>query len=63
VLIAGPGLESGGAELDTLALRHPDATLLRGEDATVERSLEALDGAAVAHVAAHGRFREDSPLF
>ena len=63
VLIAGPGLESGGAELDTLALRHPDARLLRGADATVERSLEALDGAAVAHVAAHGRFREDSPLF
>lgn len=63
VLIAGPGLESGGAELDTLALRHPDAMLLRGVDATVERSLEALDGAAVAHVAAHGRFREDSPLF
>jgi CHAT domain-containing protein len=63
VLIAGPGLESGGAELDTLALRHPEATLLRGDDATVERSLEALDGAAVAHVAAHGRFREDSPLF
>ena len=63
VLIAGPGLESGGAELDTLALRHPDARLLRGVDATVERSLEALDGAAVAHVAAHGRFREDSPLF
>jgi CHAT domain-containing protein len=63
VLIAGPGLESGGAELDTLALRHPDARVLRGVDATVERSLEALDGAAVAHVAAHGRFREDSPLF
>ena len=63
VLIAGPGLESGGAELDTLALRHPDARLLRGADATVERSLEALDGAAVAHVAAHGMFREDSPLF
>ena len=62
VLIAGPGLESGGAELDTLALRHPGR---RAEDgvATVERSLEALDGAAVAHVAAHGRFREDSPLF
>ena len=63
VLIAGPGLESGGAELDTLALRHPDAQLLRGVDATVERSLEALNGAAVAHVAAHGKFREDSPLF
>jgi len=63
VLIAGPGLESGGAELVTLAERHPDAVLLRDGAATVERSLEVLDGAAVAHVAAHGRFREDSPMF
>ena len=37
--------------------------LLRDGTATVERSLEALDGAAVAHIAAHGRFREDSPMF
>jgi CHAT domain-containing protein len=63
VLIAGPGLETGGAELDTLARLHPEAVLLRGGAATVERSLEALDGASVAHVAAHGRFRDDSPLF
>ena len=63
VLIAGPGLESGGAELSTLAERHPESVMLRDGDATVERSLQALDGAAIAHVAAHGRFREDSPLF
>jgi CHAT domain-containing protein len=29
----------------------------------VARTLETLDGAAVAHVAAHGRFRDDSPMF
>jgi CHAT domain-containing protein len=63
VLIAGPGLESGGAELDGIAERHRAATLLRGGTATVEQSLQAMDGAAVAHVAAHGRFREDSPMF
>ena len=63
VLIAGPGLESGGAELDALARRHTEAVLLRDGDATVERSLAALDGAGVAHVAAHGRFRDDSPMF
>jgi tetratricopeptide (TPR) repeat protein len=63
VLIAGPGLESGGAEIPALAERHPDAIVLRAGSATVERCLEALDGAAVAHVAAHGRFREDSPMF
>jgi CHAT domain-containing protein len=63
VLIAGPGLQSGGAEIDVLAERHPEATLLRAEAATVERALAALDGAAVAHIAAHGRFRDDSPMF
>jgi hypothetical protein len=63
VLIAGPGLESGGAELDPLAERHPDAILLRAGAATVESSLRALDGAAIAHVAAHGHFRDDSPMF
>lgn len=37
--------------------------VLDGEAATVAASLAALDGAALAHVAAHGHFREDSPLF
>jgi CHAT domain-containing protein len=63
VLVAGPGLESGGAEIDALAASHPEAVLLRHGTATVERTLQALDGAAVAHVAAHGNFREDSPMF
>jgi CHAT domain-containing protein len=63
VLVAGPGLESGGAEIDVLAARHPEAVVLREDAATVERTLEVLDGAAVAHVAAHGSFRRDSPMF
>ena len=37
--------------------------MLRDGAATVERSLAALNGAAVAHIAAHGRFRADSPMF
>ncbi len=63
VLIVGPGLESGGAEIPVLSERHPEAVLLRDGTATVERCLAALDGAAVAHIAAHGRFRADSPMF
>ena len=63
VLIAGPGLESGGAEIPVLAERHPDAVVLRDGSATAERCLAALDGAGIAHIAAHGRFREDSPMF
>lgn len=63
VLVAGPALESGGAEVPVLARRHPDAVLLDGRDATLANVLDALDGADLAHLATHGRFRADSPLF
>ncbi|MFC7010395.1 CHAT domain-containing protein [Streptomyces viridiviolaceus] len=38
-------------------------TVLEGDEARVPRVLEELDGAALAHIAAHGTFRADSPLF
>lgn len=62
-LVSGPGLASGGAEVPVLAERYRDAVLLAGGDASVEATLKALDGADLAHLAAHGRFRADSPLF
>lgn len=37
--------------------------VLEGDDARVPRVLGELDGAALAHIAAHGTFRADSPLF
>lgn len=63
VMLVGPGLGSGGAEVPAIAADDPAAEVLDGADATVAASLAALDGAALAHVAAHGHFREDSPLF
>ncbi len=63
LLVAGPDLESGGAEVPILAQQHPDAVLLAGPHATVSDVLAALDGADLAHLATHGRFRADSPLF
>ncbi|TWG95381.1 CHAT domain-containing protein [Nocardioides sp. J9] len=63
VLVSGPGLASGGAEVPVLAGSHPDATLLAGPDATLERVLAEVDGADLVHLAAHGHFRADSPLF
>lgn len=63
VMLVGPGLGSGGAEVPAVAAEDPRAEVLDGEAATVSAALAALDGAALAHVAAHGHFRGDSPLF
>src|SRR5262249_11453893 len=66
VLIRGPGLASQGAEVQQLAADYAgDAKLvaLGGGTATAAQVLNALDGARLAHIAAHGTFRADSPLF
>jgi hypothetical protein len=62
-LVAGPGLETGGAEVHDVANRYPGANLLTGDDATAESVLTALEGASLAHIAAHGTFRADNALF
>ncbi|WP_436983489.1 CHAT domain-containing protein [Streptomyces sp. enrichment culture] len=63
VLVRGPGLATGGAEVTRLADRYSGATVLEHRDATVPRVLTELDGAGLAHIAAHGTFRTDGPLF
>ncbi|MGW0372267.1 CHAT domain-containing protein, partial [Streptomyces coeruleorubidus] len=63
VLVRGPGLATGGAEVPELAGRYACATVLEDDEARVPRVLQELDGAALAHIAAHGTFRADSPLF
>jgi tetratricopeptide (TPR) repeat protein len=63
VLVRGPGLATGGAEVLELAGRYGTATVLEGDEAQVPRVLAELDGAGLAHLAAHGTFRADSPLF
>ena len=63
VLASGPGLSTGGAEVPLAAALYPGATVLSGPDATAGRVLAALDGAWLAHLAAHGTFRADSPMF
>ena len=62
-LARGPGLTTDGAEVPVLADMYSGATVLSGKGATVEQVLSAIDGAWLAHIAAHGRFRADSPLF
>jgi tetratricopeptide (TPR) repeat protein len=63
VLVRGPGLASEGAEVEVLARLHGRATVLAGGAASVGQTLAALDGAWLGHVAAHGTFRLDNPMF
>jgi tetratricopeptide (TPR) repeat protein len=63
VLAAGPGLEHAHVEVSTLSGIWPTASVLVGEEAGTRAVSEALDGATLAHIAAHGDFRQDNPLF
>ena len=62
-LARGPGLITDGAEVPLVADLYDDVTTLSDGQATASRVLSAIDGAWLAHIAAHGRFRADSPLF
>ncbi len=63
LLAAGPRLTGAAREVSRLAEVYPGARRLTGADATAEATMRQLDGADVAHIAAHGRLRRDNPLF
>ncbi len=63
VLVRGPDLASSGGEIEHLASTHQDPRVLTDDAATASGVLAALDGSSLAHLAAHGRFRADSPMF
>jgi hypothetical protein len=63
VLVGGPRLATGDAEVRHLVAQYPDAVVLADGGATAERVMAAMDGAWLVHMAAHGTFRGDSPLF
>jgi tetratricopeptide (TPR) repeat protein len=62
-LVGGPDLADAEAEVNGLIDLYPQATVLVNRAATARRVLAALDDCWLAHVAAHGTFRADNPLF
>ena len=59
VLIRGPGLASRGAEVPQLAADYAvdgEPVVLGDGTATAARVLDAIDGARLVHIAAHGNF-------
>jgi tetratricopeptide (TPR) repeat protein len=62
VAAAGPGLPGARAEAEAVAAIHTVPALV-DEEATAQRVIAALDGARLAHLAAHGRLHATNPLF
>jgi hypothetical protein len=60
-VITGPGLAHAGREAASIRAVRPDVAMLL--DASVEDALDGLGRAATAHIACHGQFRSDSPMF
>ncbi len=60
---AGPGLPFARTEAEAVARLYGAGPALVGASATAAAVLASLEGADVAHLAAHGSFRADNPLF
>ncbi len=62
-LIAGPGLTHAETEIEALADVHSGATVLAGSEASADRALAAIGKSDLVHLACHGAYRADNPLF
>jgi tetratricopeptide (TPR) repeat protein len=63
LVAAGPGNRRALGETAMVAGLRPAARVLTGPAATPAATLAGMDGAAVAHVAAHGQHEPDNALF
>lgn len=63
LLVAGPDLEHADREVTEIARFYPGCRPLRAETATVSAALRGLDGAPLAHLAAHGHHEQENFLF
>jgi CHAT domain-containing protein len=61
--VADPRIPAVTGEARAVARQLPDAELLHGRQATVEALRAKAPGCAVLHLACHGMFRADNPMF
>jgi hypothetical protein len=61
--VAGPGLEFADVEVEHLANEYRGPVVLTGADATVAACTDLLARAELVHLACHGTFRRDNPMF
>lgn len=60
LIVAGPGLSGARQEAELLGKHYPEADVLTGRRAGSRQVLRRLEGARLAHVAAHATFRSDN---
>lgn len=63
LLVGGPGVPGAVGEVGSLRSVYPGAVLIDGERATSRAVLDALDGAGLAHLVAHGAHEPANALF
>ncbi|MET0133955.1 MAG: CHAT domain-containing protein, partial [Kibdelosporangium sp.] len=63
LLVAGPDLAHANDEIQLLAEVYGDGAVLQGPNATVQSTLDALDGCTTAHFATHGHHERENVLF